>query len=196
MIAAKWEVTRAEQDALGLRSHQLAARPTRALRARDQSRQADGELRVTDQGIRRDTSLKQLTALEPAFKRDGTVTAGNFLTELRRRCSRAADGTGDGRRTGPLAQGRIYDATTAGADPVMMLTGPSRRRRPCSGRDRIKIDDVDPIELKEALASGARSRCSASCDPRWTASTSMAARWHPKNARRAGNRCRRARATR
>src|SRR5205809_744028 len=79
LIAQRWEVTRAEQDELGLRSHQLAARAT------DEGRfereiipiEADGELRVSDQGIRRDTSLEQLAALKPAFKQDGTVTAGN-----------------------------------------------------------------------------------------------------------------------
>jgi acetyl-CoA acyltransferase len=79
MIAAQWEIPRHEQDALGLRSHQNAVRAT------DEGRfereiiplEADGELRFTDQGIRRETSLDQLAALKPAFKPDGTVTAGN-----------------------------------------------------------------------------------------------------------------------
>src|ERR1700757_229487 len=79
LIAAKWEIPRSDQDALGLRSHQLATRAT------DEGRfereiipvQADGEARVSAQGIHRDTSLEQLAALKPAFKPDGTVTAGN-----------------------------------------------------------------------------------------------------------------------
>src|SRR5207253_8088396 len=79
LIAKRWEVTRAEQDELGLRSHQLAARAT------DEGRfereiipvQVDGQTIAADQGIRRDTSLEALAALKPAFKEGGSVTAGN-----------------------------------------------------------------------------------------------------------------------
>src|SRR5881397_3994939 len=79
LIADRWEIPRSEQDALGLRSHQLAVRAT------DEGRfereiiplAVDGQIVTTDQGIRRDTSLEALAVLEPAFKPDGSVTAGN-----------------------------------------------------------------------------------------------------------------------
>jgi acetyl-CoA acetyltransferase family protein len=155
LIAARWEVPRSEQDALGLRSHQLAARAT------DEGRfereiipiDADGETRVTDQGIRRDTSLEQLAALRPAFKEDGTVTAGNS--------SQISDGAAavllmareKADELGLTPRARIFDATTVGVDPVMMLTGPIPATRALLERNGMTIDDLDLIEINEAFAS-------------------------------------------
>jgi acetyl-CoA acetyltransferase family protein len=155
MIAAHWEITRAEQDALGLRSHQLAARAT------DEGRfereiipiQADGALRVTDQGIRRDTSLEALAALKPAFKEDGTVTAGNS--------SQISDGAAavllmareKADELGLTPRARIFDATTVGVDPVVMLAGPIPATRTLLERNGMTISDLDLIEINEAFAS-------------------------------------------
>jgi acetyl-CoA acyltransferase len=155
LIAANWEIPRSEQDALGLRSHQLAARAT------DEGRfereiipfVADGETRTTDQGIRRDTSLEQLAALKPAFKEDGTVTAGNS--------SQISDGAAavllmareKADELGLTPRARIFDATTVGVDPVMMLTGPIPATRSLLGRNGMTISDLDLIEINEAFAS-------------------------------------------
>jgi acetyl-CoA acyltransferase len=155
MIAAKWEIPRSEQDALGLRSHQLATRAT------DEGRfereiipiEADGELRTTDQGIRRDTSLEQLAALKPAFKEDGTVTAGNS--------SQISDGAAavllmsreKADELGLAPRARIFDATTVGVDPVIMLTGPIPATRRLLERNGMTISDLDLIEINEAFAS-------------------------------------------
>jgi acetyl-CoA acetyltransferase family protein len=155
MIAARWEIPRAEQDALGLRSHQNAVRAT------DEGRfereiiplEADGELRSTDQGIRRDTSLEQLAALKPAFKQDGTITAGN--------ASQISDGAAavllmareKAEELGLQPRARIYDATTVGVDPVIMLTGPIPATRKLLERNGMTIDDLNLIEINEAFAS-------------------------------------------
>jgi acetyl-CoA acetyltransferase family protein len=155
MIAAHWEVPRSEQDAFGLRSHQLAARAT------DEGRfereiipiDADGEVRVSDQGIRRDTTLEQLAALKPAFKEDGTITAGTS--------SQISDGAAavllmareKADELGLTPRARIYDATTVGVDPVMMLTGPIPATRTLLNRNGMTIDDLDLIEINEAFAS-------------------------------------------
>ncbi|MEY2405668.1 MAG: acetyl-CoA acyltransferase, partial [Acidimicrobiaceae bacterium] len=155
MIAERWEIPRSEQDALGLRSHVNAARAT------DEGRfereiiplEADGELRSTDQGIRRDTSLEQLAALKPAFKPDGTVTAGN--------ASQISDGAAavllmareKAEELGLQPRARIYDATTVGVDPVIMLTGPIPATRKLLERNGMGIDDLDLIEINEAFAS-------------------------------------------
>jgi acetyl-CoA acyltransferase len=79
LIAKRWEIPRAEQDELGLRSHRLAARAGEEGRFDREMipMEIDGETIAADQGIRRDTSLEALAALKPAFKEDGTVTAGN-----------------------------------------------------------------------------------------------------------------------
>ena len=155
MIAAHWEVPRAEQDAFGLRSHQLAARAT------DEGRfereiipiDADGEVRVSDQGIRRDTTLEQLAALKPAFKADGTITAGTS--------SQISDGAAavllmareKADELGLTPRARIYDATSVGVDPVMMLTGPIPATRTLLSRNGMTIGDLDLIEINEAFAS-------------------------------------------
>jgi acetyl-CoA acetyltransferase family protein len=155
LIAAKWEIPRSEQDALGLRSHQLAARAT------DEGRfereiipfEADGELRTTDQGIRRDTTLEQLAALKPAFKEDGSVTAGNS--------SQISDGAAavllmsreKADELGLTPRARLLDATTVGVDPVMMLTGPIPATRRLLQRNGMTISDLDLIEINEAFAS-------------------------------------------
>src|SRR5918992_3591695 len=79
MIADKWEIPRSELDEIGLRSHQLAAKATEEGRFEREivPMQVNGDTYATDQGIRPDTSLEKLSQLKPAFKEDGTITAGN-----------------------------------------------------------------------------------------------------------------------
>jgi len=155
MIAARWEIARSEQDELGLRSHRLAAR------AREEGRfdqeivpfVVDGQTLASDQGIRDDTSLEQLAALKPAFKQNGTVTAGNS--------SQISDGAAavllmareTAEQLGIAPRARIFDATTVGVDPVIMLTGPIPATRRLLERNGMAIGDVDLIEINEAFAS-------------------------------------------
>ncbi|HEY3189526.1 MAG TPA: thiolase family protein [Solirubrobacteraceae bacterium] len=155
MIASQWEIPRSEQDALGLRSHQLAAR------AADEGRfdceiipiEADGELRTTDQGIRRDTSLEALAALKPAFQEGGTVTAGNSsqISDGAAAVLLMARETAD--ELGLTPRARVFDATTVGVDPVIMLTGPIPATRTLLDRNGMTIGDLDLIEINEAFAS-------------------------------------------
>ena len=155
LIAERWEVSRAEQDELGLRSHQLAARATDEGRFEREMipMQVDGQTLTTDQGIRRDTSLEALAALRPAFKEGGSVTAGNS--------SQISDGAAavllmtreKANELGLAPRARIYDATTVGVDPVIMLTGPIPATRTLLDRNGMTIDDLDLIEINEAFAS-------------------------------------------
>ncbi|MGO9487564.1 MAG: thiolase family protein, partial [Solirubrobacteraceae bacterium] len=149
------EIPRSEQDELGLRSHRLAARAT------DEGRfdreiipmRLDGETIAADQGIRHDTSLEQLAALKPAFKEDGTVTAGNSsqISDGAAAVLLMARDTAEG--LGLSARARIYDATTVGVDPVIMLTGPIPATRKLLERNGMQIGDLDLIEINEAFAS-------------------------------------------
>ena len=155
MIATRWEIPRSEQDELGLRSHRLAAQAT------DEGRfereivpvESDGQTRIIDQGVRRDTSLEALAALRPAFKEGGTVTAGN--------ASQISDGAAavllmSREKAGELgfpARARILDASTVGVDPVIMLTGPIPATRSLLHRNGMTIDDLDRVEINEAFAS-------------------------------------------
>jgi acetyl-CoA acyltransferase len=155
MIADKWEIPRAELDELGLRSHQLAARATEEGRFEREivPFSVNGDTFVTDQGIRPDTSLEKLAQLKPAFKEDGKVTAGNS--------SQVSDGAAavllmareKADALGLKPRARIYDQTTVGVDPVIMLTGPIPATRKLLERNGMKMDDIDLVEINEAFAS-------------------------------------------
>jgi acetyl-CoA acyltransferase len=155
LIAERWEVSRAEQDELGLRSHRLAARATDEGRFEREiiPMHVDGEIVTSDEGIRRDTSLEALAGLKPAFKEGGSVTAGNS--------SQISDGAAavllmareKADELGLTPRARIYDATTVGVDPVIMLTGPIPATRALLQRNGMTIDDLDLIEINEAFAS-------------------------------------------
>jgi acetyl-CoA acetyltransferase family protein len=155
MIADKWEIPRSELDEIGLRSHQLAAKATEEGRFDREiiPFQLNGETYTTDQGIRPDTSLEVLSQLKPAFKEDGKVTAGNS--------SQVSDGAAalllmtreKAEALGLEPRARIFDQTTVGVDPVIMLTGPIPATRKLLERNGMEIDDIDLVEVNEAFAS-------------------------------------------
>jgi acetyl-CoA acyltransferase len=155
MIADEWEIPRSELDEIGLRSHQLAAQATEEGRFEREivPFAVNGATYVTDQGIRPDTSLEKLSELKPAFKEDGTITAGNS--------SQISDGAAavllmareKADALGLTPRARISDQTTVGVDPVMMLTGPIPATEKLLERNGMKISDVDLIEINEAFAS-------------------------------------------
>jgi acetyl-CoA acyltransferase len=154
MIADKWEIPRSEMDEFGLRSQQLAQRATEEGRFEREMvpMQVNGDTYVTDQGLR-ETTLEGLAALRPAFKEDGKITAGNS--------SQVSDGAAavllmTREKTDELGlkpRARIYDITTVGVDPVIMLTGPIPATRKLLERNGMTISDIDLIEINEAFAS-------------------------------------------
>src|SRR6201994_4916866 len=154
MIADRWETPRSELDEFGLRSQQLARRATDEGRFEREivPMQVDGDTYVTDQGLR-DTTLEGLAALRPAFKEDGVVTAGNS--------SQVSDGAAAGLlmtrekadELGLTPRARIYDITTVGVDPVIMLTGPIPATRKLLERNGMTMNDIDLVEINEAFAS-------------------------------------------
>ncbi len=155
MIADQWEIPRAELDELGLRSHQRAAKATEEGRFEREiiPFSVNGDTYVTDQGIRPDTSLEKLSQLKPAFKEDGKITAGNS--------SQVSDGAAavllmtraKADALGLTPRARIYDQTTVGVDPVIMLTGPIPATRKLLERNGMAMDDIDLVEVNEAFAS-------------------------------------------
>jgi acetyl-CoA acyltransferase len=154
MIADRWEIPRSELDEFGVRSQQLAARATEEGRYEREMvpMQVDGDTYMTDQGLR-ETTIEALAGLKPAFKEDGVVTAGNS--------SQVSDGAAavllmtreKADELGLKPRARIYDITTVGVDPVIMLTGPIPATRKLLERNGMKISDIDLIEINEAFAS-------------------------------------------
>jgi acetyl-CoA acyltransferase len=155
MIADKWEIPRSELDEIGLRSHQLAAKASEEGRFEREivPFSVNGDTYATDQGIRPDTSLEKLSQLKPAFKEDGKITAGNS--------SQVSDGASavllmtreKADALGLKPRARIYDQTTVGVDPVIMLTGPIPATKKLLERNGMAMDDIDLVEVNEAFAS-------------------------------------------
>ena len=155
MIADQWEIPRSELDEIGLRSHQLAAKATEEGRFEREivPFQVNGDTYATDQGIRPDTSLEKLSELKPAFKEDGKITAGNS--------SQVSDGAAavllmtreKAEALGLQPRARIYDQTTVGVDPVIMLTGPIPATEKLLERNSMEMGDIDLVEVNEAFAS-------------------------------------------
>jgi acetyl-CoA acyltransferase len=154
MIADKWEITRAELDELGLRSQQLAAKATEEGRFERETvpYAVNGDTYVTDQGLR-ETTLEGLAGLKPAFKEDGKITAGNS--------SQVSDGAAGvllmarekADALGLKPRARVFDQTTVGVDPVIMLTGPIPATQKLLERNGMTMDDIDLVEINEAFAS-------------------------------------------
>jgi acetyl-CoA acetyltransferase family protein len=155
MIAAKWEIPREELDAFSLHSHQLAAAATDSGyfdREIMPVSLADGTSFTRDEGIRRDTTLEKLAALQPSFKPDGVITAGNSsqisdgaAAVLLMTLEKAAE-----LRLRPRA--RLVAQKVVGVDPVMMLTGPIPATQQVLAKSGLKLDDIDLFEVNEAFA--------------------------------------------
>ncbi len=154
LIAEQWEIPRSELDELALRSHRLAHQATEEGRFEREiiPFATNGDVRVTDQGIRPDTSLEALAGLKTPFKEGGRVTAGN--------ASQISDGAAGvllmsrekAEQLGCTPRARIVDQTTVGVDPVIMLTGPIPATRKLLERNAMAIGDIDLIEVNEAFA--------------------------------------------
>jgi acetyl-CoA acyltransferase len=154
MIADKWEIPRSELDELGLRSQQLAAKATEEGRFDREivPFSVNGDTYTTDQGLR-ETTIEGLAGLKPAFKEDGKITAGNS--------SQVSDGAAGvllmarerADALGLKPRARIFDQTTVGVDPVIMLTGPIPATQKLLERNGMAMDDIDLVEINEAFAS-------------------------------------------
>jgi 3-oxoadipyl-CoA thiolase len=150
-VAERWGVSREEQDAFALRSQQRWAAADAAGRFADELVPA-GELE-RDEHPRPGTSSEKLASLQPAFREDGTVTAGN------------ASGINDGaaalviaseeraRALGTDPLGAFAGSAVAGVDPAVMGIGPVPAVRKLLDRTGVTVAELDLVELNEAFAS-------------------------------------------
>jgi acetyl-CoA acetyltransferase family protein len=156
LIAEKWGLGREELDRIGLESHQRAAAAVAEGRFATQICEVtdpEGNVLKQDQGIRPDTTMEKLAGLQPAFKADGVVTAGNS--------SQISDGAAavlilSEERAAALGlkpKARFVGFALAGVDPVMMLTGPIPATSKVLERTGLGLDDIDLFEINEAFAS-------------------------------------------
>ena len=159
-VAERWEVGRDLQDAFALQSQQRAVAAWEAGRFDDQvvpitipQRKGEPVVVTRDEHPRADTSLEGLAKLKPAFRGEGTVTAGNSSgindgasAVLLVEASRAGD-------LGLKPMARVVSTAVAGVDPAVMGIGPIPATRKALNRAGLTVADLDVIELNEAFAS-------------------------------------------
>jgi acetyl-CoA acyltransferase len=163
LVATKYNISRADQDAFAVASHQKAAAAIKAGRFVDEIVPIETQVNVegawkkisfaTDEGPRADTSMEGLARLKPAFKADGSVTAGN--------CSQTSDGAGVtiiaarevAERLGLPIIGILRSYQVAGVAPELMGIGPIEAIPKALAKAGIKLEDVGLVELNEAFAS-------------------------------------------
>src|SRR6266516_1838762 len=159
LVAEKYGIAREEQDRFAVESHEKAVRARKSCFFEAQilpievpQKKGDPVVIKYDESPREDTTLEALARLKPAFKKDGTVTAGN------------APGTNDGaaalvvtsaamaKELGAKPMVRIVAQATSGIDPAWVMMAPVSAVRKLWEKTGWKNDDVDLYELNEAFS--------------------------------------------
>jgi acetyl-CoA C-acetyltransferase len=160
-IAERWGVTREDQDALAVESHQRAAAAQAAGKFKDQilpvelkSRKGSTMFEV-DEHVRGDVSIEGMAKLRTAFKKDGTVTPGNAsgINDAAAAVVLMSAAAAQSRGLKPMA--RLVDYSVAGVDPKYMGIGPVPAVQRLMERTGLSLGDMDVIELNEAFAAQA-----------------------------------------
>jgi acetyl-CoA C-acetyltransferase len=163
-VAEKYGITREEQDEFALHSHRKAVAAIKECRLKDQivpvelpskKKGAPPQFFTIDESPREDTTIEALRALKPAFRKDGTVTAGN------------APGVNDGasavvlmsaakaKELGLKPMARIVAQATSGLDPAWVMMAPVNAIRQLWKKTGWKNEDVDLYEINEAFSVAA-----------------------------------------
>ena len=160
-LASKWNITREEQDALAVESHRRAAAAIAEGRFKSQITPITMQTRKgdvvfdTDEHVKANTTMESLGKMKPAFKKDGTVTAGN------------ASGINDGAaffvlasadaaaKAGQKPMARLVSYALAGVPNDVMGEGPIPASKLALQRAGLTIDKMDVVESNEAFAAQA-----------------------------------------
>lgn len=159
-LVDKYQISREDQDAFALASQQKAAAAMQhgyfereILPIEVPQRKASPIIVNQDQGPRADTTIERLARLSPAFKKDGTVTAGNAsgLNDGAAAVIVCSRETAEKHGLEPLV--RIKAWANAGVDPAIMGIGPVSATRRCLEKAGWSLDQLDLIEANEAFAA-------------------------------------------
>lgn len=158
-VAEKYQISREEQDAYALLSHQRAIVAQREGRLSAEILpvsvpQKKGEPLVVaqDEQPRADTSLEKLAALKPAFRKGGSVTAGNSSGINDGAAALVLMSARRAQEQGLRPRARIVATAVAGVDPAYMGLGPIPASRKVLQRAGLSMGDMDLIEINEAFA--------------------------------------------
>ena len=175
-VAAKYEVSRTDQDEFALTSHRRAIAARIAgrfdteivpIEAPSGPRQRTTALVTADEGPRPDTSMEALGRLRPVFREGGTVTAGNS-SPMNDGTAGTILATSEGlSRTGLTPIARLVASAVAGVHPDLMGIGPVPSTLKALDRAGLSVSDLDLVELNEAFAAqGVACRNELGIDPK------------------------------
>jgi acetyl-CoA acetyltransferase family protein len=152
VLAERYQISREEQDAFAVRSHQGAARAWAGGVFAGEVVPVPGTDLTVDESIRADSSAEALARLKPVFRTGGTVTAGNS-SPLSDGAAALLLGSADGaRRAGRTPLARIAGRGAAGVDPDVFGIGPVEAANRALAKAGIGWDDLSVVELNEAFA--------------------------------------------
>ncbi|MGE3956225.1 MAG: acetyl-CoA C-acetyltransferase [Vicinamibacterales bacterium] len=159
VVAGHYGIPRDEQDAFAVRSHHRAAAAAASGAFRDEILpvalpQKDGTTRLfdRDEAVRPDTTAEALRALKPAFRKDGTVTAGNAPPVNDGAAAVVVMSSARARALGLTPLARIVGQATSGLAPKMVLMTPVEAVRRVLAKTGWSLSDVDLVELNEAFS--------------------------------------------
>jgi len=166
-VAERWGVSRADQDAWALRSHQKALEaqargafegqivpiPVQKVSWKGAKKQVEEFLFAKDELPRADTSLERLAKLKPAFKEGGTVTAGNASPYSDGAAALLVMSAEKAQALGLKPLARFVSFATGGVDPDIMGVGPIKAVPKALAKAGIGMDDLELIEFNEAFAA-------------------------------------------
>lgn len=158
-IYAETQIGRQDQDAFAVESHRRAVAAIDSGKFAEEiipvsvpQRKGDPLLVTTDERPRRDTSLESLARLRPAFRKDGTVTAGNSSGLNDGAAAVLLMSADKARELGLKPLARVVASAAAGVPPRVMGYGPIPATRKALARAGLRIDDIGLIEVNEAFA--------------------------------------------
>jgi len=160
-VAARWQLTREEQDQFAVASQNKAEAAQKAGRFTDeivpytvQTRKGDVVVDA-DEYPRHGSTIEAMGKLKPAFNKEGTVTAGNASGINDGAAALVLMTAAEAERRGLTPLARIASWATAGVDPAVMGTGPIPASRKALERAGWKVGDLDLVEANEAFAAQA-----------------------------------------
>ncbi len=161
-LADELKISRADQDAFALRSQQRAVAAQAAGRFNDEmipveipQRKGDPKIVAIDEHPRADTTLEGLARLKPIVRENGTVTAGNASGVNDGACALLIASEAAAGKHGLTPRARILGMATAGVAPRIMGIGPAPATRKLLERLKLKLSQMDLIELNEAFSAQA-----------------------------------------
>jgi acetyl-CoA acyltransferase len=157
-VAQRWNVSRADQEALAVESHRKAAEARAQGRLAEEIipvRLASGDIVDADGCIRPTTSAEALANLKPVFRPDGVVTAGTSSPLTDGAAVVLVTSDAFAAQHGLKALARIKSFATVGVDPAVMGIGPIPATRKALARAGLSAADLDVIEINEAFSSQA-----------------------------------------